>query len=289
MTTTTNTSLTINGLAGSLNSALYDFLVTALGWSRPYVSSNVSVYRQPSGTNQMYLRVDDSAGTTATIRAYAAMSDVNTGTDPFPTVAQASSGLTYTKSDSATSATRQCIAISNGSLLHFFNSTTASQWSSSNLLTFGDVPSLKPNDLYNTYLMAGTPSEAVAGAANINAASTGHYICRAHTNTGSALAVGKYSDGTTGALTTPFGGSGPAYPSPVSGRMRLLQLLINEPGASDTRALLPGIWGIGHTTGRCRTHGETDTGAGALSGRTFMFVHLGTAGSMCAIETSNTW
>ena len=91
MTTTTNTSLTINGLAGSLNSALYDFLVTALGWSRPYVSGNVSVYRQPSGTNQMYLRVDDSAGTTATIRAYAAMSDVNTGTDPFPTVAQASS------------------------------------------------------------------------------------------------------------------------------------------------------------------------------------------------------
>ena len=133
-------------------------------------------------------------------------------------VAQASSGLTYTKSDSATSATRQCIALSNGSLLHFFNSTKASQWSSANLLTFGDVPSLKPNDLYNTYLMAGTPTEAVAGVASIGSTSTGHYICRAHTNTGSALQVGKYPDGTTGTITTPFGGAGPAYPSPVSGR-----------------------------------------------------------------------
>lgn len=289
MAVTITTTPTINGVAGSLNTALYDFLVTALGWSRPYVSGNVSVYRQPSGTNQMYLRVDDSAGATATIRAYASMSDVNTGTDPFPTVAQASSGLTYTKSDSATSATRQCIAISNGSLLHFFNSTTASHWSSANLLTFGDVASLKPNDLYHTFLMAGTPTEAALGAASIGSASTGHYICRAHTNTGSAQAVGKYADGTTGSINAPFGGSGPAYPSPVSGRMRLLQLMINEPSSNDTRAILPGIWGIGHATGRCRTHGETDTGAGALSGRYFMFVHLGTASSMCAIETSNTW
>src|SRR5262245_30017438 len=69
----------------------------AAGWAIEFTGTNKRVYRAPSGS-RMRLRVSDTgSGTEATgyarVRGFESMSDVDTGTGPFPTDAQVSGGL----------------------------------------------------------------------------------------------------------------------------------------------------------------------------------------------------
>lgn len=70
----------------------------ALGWSKPFgTASNVTVYKQPVGTNQRYLRVDAATVGTyhaeARVSSYETMTDMNTGTGKVPTTYQNSNGF----------------------------------------------------------------------------------------------------------------------------------------------------------------------------------------------------
>jgi len=288
MSVTLATNLTVSGTAGSLITALDAFLVTALSWTKPYTSTNIAVYKQPAGSNGMYLRVDDTATTTSLLRAYETMSGHSTGTGPFPTVAQSANGLLFTKSDAASSSTRPSILLSNGKLLMMFVSYTVTAWSQVDTFIFGDCDSRKPSDAFCTMLMAGSPSNVHTVTSGLSGVTTGHYMARAHTQLGSAIQFGKFTDSVRNG-SSGFGNGGPAYPSPVSGRLNLTPLYANEPSATDTRAQIPGIFSIAHNAARPRTHGDTDTGSGALSGRTFMYINVGVSTYQCAVETSSTW
>lgn len=57
------------------------------GWSKPFSASTKAVFRPPAG-NRRYLRVVNAAGADTQARGYEDMTDVDTGTGPFPTVAQ---------------------------------------------------------------------------------------------------------------------------------------------------------------------------------------------------------
>lgn len=288
MSVTLATNLTVSGTAGALIAALDAFLVTALGWTKPYNTTNVAVYQQPAGSNGMCLRVDDTGATSATLRAYESMSAHSTGTNPFPTVAQSAGGLSVTKSDSASSATRPTILLSNGKLLYMFIGTSSTAWNTVDSFIFGDIDSRKPSDAFATILVAGANIATSQVVAALSQASGNHYIARPHTQLGGSTAFGKYTDYVRN-NSSAFGNGGSAYPSPVSGRLNITPLYITEAAATDTRGLLPGLWSIAHTGGRIRTHGDTDTGSGALSGRSFMYVNITGSALQCAIETSSTW
>ena len=60
------------------------------GWSKPFSSSTVSVFRPPAGSRR-YLRCAHTAGANMSARGYGEMTDIDTGTDPFPTAAQVAS------------------------------------------------------------------------------------------------------------------------------------------------------------------------------------------------------
>lgn len=69
----------------------------AAGWEIAYSGTDVRVYRgtDPAGT-RYYYRVDDTdADGVALVRGYESMSDVDTGTVPFPTPAQNADGVDF--------------------------------------------------------------------------------------------------------------------------------------------------------------------------------------------------
>ena len=286
MAVSTNQSITVSGTVGSFIAACDAGLVTGLGWTKPYSGTNQAVYRMPSGSNQRYLFVDDTSALTASVRAYESMSAINTGTGPFPTVAQvAGAGMTVTKSDTASAATRPAIFHSNGKFVHIFIGSSTVAWATGQWLAFGDFESEKAGDAYNTLVMG--PSQAVTTLSITTGTITDHYVARNHTQAGSSQAVGKVFDYSRSAGGSTVNGA-IAYPSQITGRIRLCPLWINDPSAVDVRGLLPGVWCFMHTPNRARPHGDTEAGAGALSGRTFQWVNVGTGNSI-VIETSNTW
>lgn len=91
------------GIANQTATGTITAKTPALGWTGPYTGTNLAAYRgnTASGTG-CYLRVDDTATTLPRVRGYVAMTDVNTGTDPFPTDALLSGGGYFPKSSSST-------------------------------------------------------------------------------------------------------------------------------------------------------------------------------------------
>ena len=109
----------IDGQTGSLITALRAILVSgygakaAAGWSEPFTAAaNIAVFRNNSTVGSgTYMRIDDAGSTAATgktavVRNYSAMTALSTGTNPYPSVAQESTGLFIRKSEAATSAAR---------------------------------------------------------------------------------------------------------------------------------------------------------------------------------------
>jgi hypothetical protein len=79
---------TLNGVAGPLINVI-DWLLDVSNTNgrkvadKVYSGTNKAVYRFTTG-QRFYLRVDDNYGQEARVRGYESMSDVDTGTDPFP-------------------------------------------------------------------------------------------------------------------------------------------------------------------------------------------------------------
>lgn len=62
------------------------------GWSKPFSDSTKAVFRPPAG-NRRFLRVTQAVGADIQVRGYVDMTDVDTGTEPFPTIAQAATSF----------------------------------------------------------------------------------------------------------------------------------------------------------------------------------------------------
>ena len=77
-----NTFSFATGLSNQTATGTITTKMAGAGWDKTYTGTNLAVYRSPNaaGTRQ-YLRVDDTGTTSAVMRAYEAMSDVNTGVD----------------------------------------------------------------------------------------------------------------------------------------------------------------------------------------------------------------
>lgn len=276
---------TLVNTAGSMLTLLDHILVTNLGWTKPYTGTNKAAYLMPSGTNQRYLRVDDTGTTSARIVGYESMSDVDTGTGPFPTAAQMSGGLYWGKSSSGSAAA--WIAVSDGALVYLFMKYGGTYWLGG---CFGDFESYKTSDAFNTIIIGET--SAPGNTTNLDdvtavwSASTGHYIARSYTQTGTSITAGKVTDLSSANNASAMGGGGMTYPSPVDGGLHLTPLWLSQASvAVGFRGLLPGLWNPLHSTPI--THGDTFDGTGVLAGRSFEAIT--TFSGQMFIETSDTW
>lgn len=302
---------TANSLANLLNACLVTGYGTkaAAGWAREFLGTNKAVFRAASG-NRMRLRVDDTGSQEARVVGYETMTDVDTGTNPFPTTAQVSGGMYVRKSDTADATVRSWYMVATDLLFHLFIDTgapsadpaTAATAARCSGMTFGQFTSYKAGDTYNTIIIAqvntGT-SVARQGAINAStsfAAVTGHFMPRNAAATVGSITASKclamlshHGDQSTigvGAATTT-----PAYPDNVSGGLLLTPILVEEANGSSpaVRGLLPGLWAPVHINPA--NHFDTLSGSGGTAGKTFRLFNIGNAGTMgrCLLETSDTW
>lgn len=152
----------LTGEVGTLISVLDACLVTGYGakagagWTKPFSTTNKAVFRQStSGHSGFYFRFDDAGSGTGGasecfLRAYQTMSDVDTGTLPFPTVAQLSTGFVIKKTLASNSTARDWVVVADGGTFYLMctqaNSATIN---TGELYAFGSITSFVTGDTKN--------------------------------------------------------------------------------------------------------------------------------------------
>jgi hypothetical protein len=261
------------------------------GWTKPFSGTNKAVYRQGGG-NQHYLRVvDDGTGNATCARAvgYESMTDVDTGTAAFPTAAQFSGGVYWSKSTGPDATARPwTILVTDRTLLLMVNPNSLANGGSGFGGFFGHFKSFGQGDAFNTLLLGGTALSAgsnnmFANAGQVNSALSGHWAARSYTQLGGSVAMGKHTDYAKlqGAA---MGASGPPYPNPVDNGLYMAPVYLHEINA--IRGVLPGAWAPLHL--RPLNHLDTFEGAGALAGRKFLVFNM-YSNAQIFLEISNTW
>lgn len=273
--TTTAFTFAIDAATASPASGTITTKRPSLGWSKPFSATNQAAYRQPAGSNQMYLFVDDAlSGTTqrnAYVRGFETMSDLVTGTGAFPTTAQLANGDACYKSATQDSVARAWTLVGDGKLFYLFTrpySTGAP--TAANTLAFGDFGSYKPGDAYNTLLIARSTAGTATNGSSADAGDwmsrlevsnsvvgNGHYLPRSYTQISTGIgfykigsAVGSGSAQLTAAGPNTAGSAvschcisgrcGMDYPSPVDNGYHIAPIQVGE--LSFYRGLLPGVY-----------------------------------------------
>lgn len=262
-----------------------------LGFSKPFSGTNKAAYRADDpASGRLYLRVaDDGAGaaTYARVRGYETMSDVDTGTGPFPTDAQVSGGLYWGKSSAASATARAWRLVGDAQGFAFFvNQDGSGNWING---LFADIPSEKAGDAYRTLLVGGTTTtiSSMGNLHTINNAA-GHYLPRSHTQTGSSISVLKDSHRLTqSGMGYQFAGI--SYPALPGNQFYCVPVDVCE---SNTllRGALPGIYAPLHPS-TSLTDGSFQSDVSGLDGRTLLVQRMVSAGThyACAIDLTGPW
>lgn len=276
---------TMTATAGSLITLLDFILVAQLGWTKPFSGTNKAVYRQPPGSNEFYLRVVDSgtAQSSSRARGYEAMTDIDTGTGPFPTVAQESGdGATFAKPVSAGGYRWYCVSDGKIFYLACSNSTSSSETVDTNV--FGDFHSFVPGDQYNTVLVAPNYSYEVSGGY--------HYVARPYSQSGSAVACVRNNGYLYAGGSGTIGYGNVPYPDPATGGAALHPAFLDDivGGYRAMRGYLPGWWMPLYRTYQAPAPavGDTFSGGATMPGRQFIVKH-GRNVARAVFETSDTW
>lgn len=302
----------ITGTAGALLTALDAILVNgygsnaAAGWTSAYTGTNKRAYRQGSGL-QHYLRVDDADARLARVVGYGAMSDVDTGTNPFPTAAQISGGLYMRKSVSADSTARPWICFATATAFYLFvfgNRTTALAATQTDggdsHIGFGTLINTRvSSDINSSFLCASSDTSATSTTAtdvrqclvSIATSAQATLYLNGSYNQASSASVQCYK---RSAQLFPITDSGQAtggvlFPDIARGALMLHPFVALQP-TSIARGDFPGIRCLGHSIVAVGMplHLAVVSGTGDYSGRDFYLINAGTAWGV-AIEINGGW
>ena len=287
----------LTGQVGSFVALLHACLVagygsqTAAGWTSAFTATNKEVYRQAGG-NQFYLDVDDSGSGAggaqeAIVRGWEIETAVETGTNPFPTVAQVAANVpNWRKSATATAAPRawQLIADDRSFILAIFDGDNSGYYKA---YYFGDFYSLKSGDGYRTCVTVRTSANnnAVTGTLGYSFSSstgtsvTGFYVVRIAAGTGTSV--------NSPILSIPSSGLDYSTPFPaLDGNLYMSRLIVWDGSSSIMRGWMRGVYAVNTSQGL--NDGDTFTGTGDYSGRSFMIIKgVGQSTAAClAVETT---
>ena len=294
------TQFTIN-VSGTPNSPATGVIIckhAPTGWSIAFTGTNTRSYRPPAG-NRFYYNVDDTATTPARLRGFeiatAVGAAVTSGTNPFPTDAQASGGAYQNKgSYSARGFTGWWVLASDRTVLFGLNGASGYHVPYGSF--FGDIATYKAADAYNTMLISppqswpdgGAPVELFGNVtASANTTLAGRWIARAYTQVPGSLAVTTGVDTWRNNAGTASNSSTSTFPSFTEGGMTLSPFFVSE-AANGIRGHLPGVWAPMQPSGSF-TDGQVLYGSPgtALAGKVFMFFLLWNGNPF--VEISNTW
>jgi hypothetical protein len=188
------------------------------GWSKPFSASTKAVFR-PAAGNRRFLRVVNAIGADTLARGYEDMTDVDTGTGPFPTVAQVATPIVVGNVGYSSQAGSPWFLIATSKWMIFQLANLVTPAYSVSMLFFGDAShTVVPNDPYSSML-------------RINSAI---YLCRNYAGAaGSVAASVRDSDG----------GSA-AWPSVIADGAQFLPYATVVESTSILRGVMPNAYKV---------------------------------------------
>ncbi len=292
----------LTGEVGSLNALLYACLVTGYGakpgagWTRAFndAPNYTSVFLQGSGSSGRYLRVDDGGpGTGAAKEAratgYETMSDVDTGTNPFPSAAASPASYTVIRKSTTADATARAwkIFADHATVYVFlYSGDTAGE---PRAFAFGDIYSfMTTTDDYRCAIIGrSTENSGLSGTSFVQtlvttlAVISQSWVCRSYTGVGTSVQFGKHVDTVKNGAVTRVGGGGESYPASVNNGILFGPVYVHE--LNKLRGRMRGFWCLFHNLPLA--DGDTFTGTGDMTGRSFEAV-MGDNSSQYLIETT---
>lgn len=278
------------GSAGSIIALLDACLVNgygskaAAGWSKAFSGTNKAVYRAPSGIRH-YFRIDNSgAAQTNPVTGYESMSDVDTGTHQY--------FAGYLLNGLINPAT-WVLAADAVTFILLIDATGGTYYG----IYWGEFYSFVSNDSYRGILRAGTNTTVSSGnetldvlATSVATPTAGAYIDRGHTGVGAAVQASITGDSNKSGGSTTLNGSSLPFPNPADGGAYISPVWISDPTtapANGLRGRLRGFWQWLHPIAGV-SNGDTISGTGDLSGRSFLIVKQSAHSGIYLIETSAT-
>lgn len=274
--TTTVTFAT--ALADGTATGTITFKIAPLGWTKVYSGTNKAVYK-PSGVaaSSAMLRVDDTGTTSARVRMYETMADIDTGTNPAPTDAKVSGGLYWWKSEAASAATRRYTIFGDSRNVYL----GMAPYSSSSVApihtvhAFGDLDSYKSGDAYPGFIVGDITTTSTNITGNIFAQDFENnetmQIMRSHTGIGVAVAGSRRtlcgSSGGVSGSDTCLG----VFPAPANNGLFLSRMVAGQRAMNTNgpRGLLPGLLYVPQsgTGGGVFPRGTVLDGTGEFAGK----------------------
>lgn len=209
------------------------------GWEKAYTGTNKAAYRSLAvGASGYLLRVDDSVGGNAPVRGYESMTDVDTGSELFPTAAQSSTGLYAYKSNAASD--RAWRFFGDDRFFHFICASGGTLYAGG--LSFGDIASFSGDDADAVVLIASSTTTGASSTSLLHS-STSSYFARSYSGVAGAVTGIRYSHYLEGSNT---GGAGEAYPCAGGGTLHALAIQAYE--STTSRGMFPGMYNPMHNT-----------------------------------------
>lgn len=301
--TTNSYTFAAPGIADGVATGTITAKVAPLGWVKQFTGTNLAAYKSLDvAATGMTLRVDDTGTTSARVRGYEAMTDVNAGTGPFPSVAQqASTGLYWSKSNSADSVARSWFVVGDARGFYLFvcNLTTAAHQG----VFFGDIQSLKSNDPYCAVIRGNSADRSTQAAVypqgleysdSLYGQTTGAFWPRdPNALGGSAYCV---QEAALAGATQYYSGSSSTtltYPSQVDNGLVLVSPRVFRNGLG-IRGTMPGLYFTPQTLVSAFESGNFVVGNGQLSGAQLVAMRMGAAvadstSAVLFLDVSSNW
>lgn len=296
--TSTNTiSFAAPGVPDGPVSGTITAKVAPAGWAKAFTGTNKAAYKSSSpAASGCVVRIDDTGTTTARVRAYESMTDVDTGVGPTPADVQFSGGLYLFKSDSANANSRKWIIAATDKAVLLLTAYYSSYPNDYTPAFFGDIPSLKAGDAYN-FLLCGETSNSPAqyvGSSTMTGSdgSNGQFIVRSYTQVGGSVPATLRKPGL---LSNSGSGSAAPGPNPINGGIEIIPTLVYEGqgAAAPRRGVLPGLYGIPHFLGTSFDSRQQISAVEGLPGHVLIGVRYSTAASgngyRYAVDVTGPW
>lgn len=267
------------------------FKMAALGWTKSYTGANKRAFKSGDiAATGCLLRVDDSGTTTARMVGYEAMTDVDTGTGPFPTSAQQSGGYYWPKSNAADTSARNWVLVGDERTFYLYVSPHPTTFATQGVtFVFGDLLSYKSGDAYGCVLSGGDASTVISTTSTISSCagfaqpvSTGISVAvaRSHLGIGGAQTgyqTSAHAFGNAYSSTTAYNSRSYVFPNGADNGLLLSEVIYSSNAA--LRGVLPGLYHTPLLVGSYFSTRDTIAGTGAFSGKSMMALRCGSPGA----------
>lgn len=248
LSVTTNTATFATTAANGTATGTITAKVAPLGWTKMYSGTNKAAYK-PSAVeaSSAVLRVDDTGTTSARVRMYETMSDIDTGYNVAPTETKQVGGLHFWKSSAANATAVPWLVFGDDRNVYFAPApygTAANK--NATVHHFGDLVSYKSGDAFAGTLIGDTQAvttTVVGNAASALITTNSVQVVRSHTGIGTSISADRRP--MVGNVSTTSGGDGTLgnFPAAANFGLFLTRMLVGQAPISTygPRGYLPGL------------------------------------------------